>query len=262
MAKTALKTAPVVAVRAADIKPLKARMTTESALNAFHTHAKVWHKASLCVLSSAAVCLIVGTYSEPRTEHDTMTEKLRAKVSEVGVKEAQIYRYLGLAKALVQHIAGEHLIGGPIPDVVNSRKADEAMEIILKYLTSKGVRSLDALGVMVGKYGRAEPKDEDENEDTETVQSGPHLVPDMPPAVPTRAAAPAIAARIMAEPAVLNNLEAHEIVTSYVKAGNTAAALIESAIDYIKTVREVNKLLNKLTKKKEALEAHKERQAA
>lgn len=260
MAKTALKTAPVVAVRSADIKPLKAKMTTESALNAFHTHAKVWHKASLCVLSSAAVCLIVGTYSEPRTEHDTMTEKLRAKVSEVGVKEAQIYRYLGLAKALVQHIAGEHLIGGPIPEVVGCRKPDEAMEIVLKYLTSKGVRSLDALGVMVGKYGRAEPRDEDEN-DTPVV-AGPHLVTEMPPAQPTRATAPAIAARIISEPAVLNNLEASEIVTSYVKAGNTAASLIESAVDYLKTVREVNRLIGKLTKKREALEAQKERQAA
>lgn len=260
MAKSAI-VAPMAA-KPSEIKPLKARMTTESALSAFHLQAKVWHKASLCVLSSAAVCLIVGTYAEPRIEHDTMTEKLRAKVAEVGVKEAQIYRYLGLAKALVQHMATEHLVGGPIPEVVSCRKAEDAMEIIMAYLATKKIRSLDALGVMVGKYGRSEvAKDLETSEDTE-VEAGPHLVPDMPPVLPTRAASPAVAARIISEPEVLNNLDAREIVTSYIRAGNTAASLIEAAIDYLRTRREIDRMIGRLEKKKAALETEKEKAAA
>lgn len=235
-------------------KPVRASMTQAEALRGFTTQAHSWHRQSIMLVASGSVCLIVGCYTEPRVDYDDMLERLREKVAETGIAQAQIYKYTGLCKALVQHIAQEYPVGGPIAEVLLCKRSDDAMSAIVKYLEKCKVKSLDSLGVMLGKYQRSEPE----------AGTAPALVPGQNSngahekesnviVMPSRSTAQAIAQRITAEPEVLRELSEETLVASYVKAGNPAAGLIEESIEFLRTARECTRLIGRLEKKRDAI---------
>lgn len=240
-------------------EPTRARITTRDAVTAFNAQAKLWHRSSICMVSSAAVAIIVGTFAEPKVLADEMVQMLRERVAETGIKEAQIYKYLGLSRALVQHIAADFTVGGPVVDVLQAKTPEDAMNVIVAFLEKKKVRSLDALGVLVGKYQRSD-RDDDEGSDGSGGENG--NVTQLP-IQPSRSAAAAIVQRIVSEPAVLQAIDEDALMASYVKAGNTSPLkLIAEAIAYINSVRECNTLIAKLEKKRDALRSSKTPRAA
>lgn len=140
----------------ASAQPLVATIKESDALAHFTARAHTWHRESIAVVSSAAVCLIVGLHAS--IEYDVTIEKLKAAVAERGIKEAQIFKYVGLARALVNHISGKFKVGGPMIDVLKADNAEAAMDVLRTYLSKQKVDSLDDLGVLVGKYQRTASK--------------------------------------------------------------------------------------------------------
>lgn len=223
-----------------------AAMSQGVAIEGFKDQAKAWHRSSIAVVASAAVCMIVGAYSPTaKVAYDNTEALLKKEVAEIGIKQAQIYKYIGLARALVSFMVLKHKIGGPLLDVLRARDHDTAMDALVDYLTKARVRSLDSLGVMVGKYKRTVPLPEEEAPKTQAEQTE-----EVPKAVtPTRATAQAIAARLIEEPNVLNALPAKDFVTSFIQAGHRPSELIEALIPHIDTVKECSTLIDKLDKK-------------
>lgn len=231
------------------VKPetLKAIIKMRDADRAFVEEAGQWHRASIRMVTAGAMAIIVALYQENTRDMDTTLDVLRDKVADTGVKEAQIYRYVGLSKALVQHLATQFAIGGPVVEVLRARKPEDAILALLRYLETKRVRSLDALGVMVGKYARSERTAVGPEEVTTLHED------DAPSISPSRSTPEAVAARIVSEPQVLNSLPTESLVSSFLKAGNSAVDLAEEAIDFVRTVKELDRIEKAVNAKRKAL---------
>lgn len=250
-----LKAQRVVKTPEVNPETLKAIITVREAERAFVEEAGQWHRASLRMVAMGGVAIIVALYQKDKRDMDATLQVLRDKVADTGVKEAQIYRYVGLAKALVQHLATEFALGGPVVEVLRARKPEDAALAILRYMETKRVRSLDALGVMVGKYARSE-----------RTPVAPEEVPTAPAdepatAAPSRSTPEAVVARIIEEPEVLNRLPVENLVSSFLKAGNSACELVEEAIDFVRSTRELDRIERAVKAKRNSLTREKARAA-
>lgn len=239
------------------VKPetLKAIIKVKDAERAFVEEASQWHRASIRMVAAGTMAIIVALYQENTRDMDATLDVLRDKVADTGVKEAQIYRYVGLSKALVQHIATQFAVGGPVVEVLRARKPEDAIVAVLHYLETKRVRSLDALGVMVGKYARSDRTAVGPEEVTALPET------DAPSISPSRSTPEAVAARIVSEPEVLNSLPTESLVSSFLKAGNSAVDLAEEAIDFIRTMRELDRVEKAITVKRKSLAKEKAKAA-
>ncbi len=135
---------PVAAIQLAD------------AVAGFKDRATAWHKSTIAVVASASVCLIVANFAKDgrsRHDYDDTVERLHAAVAEKGLREAQVYRYIGIARALITHLSAKS--EGTIFDVLACDDEREAVDVILGYFAGEKVKSLDDAGVLVGKYQRS-----------------------------------------------------------------------------------------------------------
>lgn len=225
-----------------------ASMRPNEAVAGFKKQATNWHRASMSMVASGAVCLIVGAYSPNgnRVEYDAMILRLKQEVAETGIKQAQIYKYIGLSRGLVSNILSRGGVEGEVTQAVLKAKThDEGMEAILAFLAKEKVKSLDGLGVLVGRYKRSEGPPEEEHE---TPEGGEATA-----ATATRATPEAIGERIKSDPEVLNAVSAVDLVQSYMSAGHKPSELIEALIPHIDSARECGKLITKLNHKLELL---------
>jgi hypothetical protein len=141
-----------------DPNPTVAHISQSDALRAFATSCVAWNGAGVRLVAAGAVALIVGAYSpRNRVEYSATMEKLRKVVDERGVKQAQAYKYLGLSRELCMHLAAKYPIGGPVADVLAATDATQASEVLVSWLANQGIKSLDGIGLLVGRYQRSEP---------------------------------------------------------------------------------------------------------
>jgi hypothetical protein len=231
---------------AAEAPTMIAKMAPSVAISGFKAQAQLWHRQSLAVVASGAVCMIVGAHAPNgnRIEYDGTVAKLKVAVAETGIRQAQIYKYVGLSRAFVSHLFKSFQVtDGPVQGVLQAADHDEAMKVLLDYMAKEKLKSLDDLGVFVGKYRRTEngaPAEGAGDGDGEGQDGAP---------TPTRASPEAIAARVVSDPQVLNAVSAPDLVQSYLTAGHKPSELIEALIPHIDTVRECSKLITKLTNK-------------
>lgn len=131
----------------------------ERAIESFKANVTVFNRSSMTLIGSAAVCFIVGAF-DPKAKRDyaeTMAE-LKQIVTEEGLKMAQAYKYIGLARQLVLHLVKKHpLMDGPLHDVLDARSPNVATTAIVDYLSGEEVATLDKLGGFLGgRYQRSE----------------------------------------------------------------------------------------------------------
>lgn len=238
------------------IKPRElALLSTDKAIQCFKEYATRWQGASIGLVAMGAVCLIVALRSKAKAEFSQTVLKLKLEVAETtGTKEAMIYKYVGLAKALAEHL-NKLWPEAPMQELLSVTSGDKAVEIVVQWAQDQGVTSLDALGELVGKYRRTEVPENAAEASGERDLTTP--LPTLPalPIAPTKAAPAAIAARIVSEPAVLNTLSASDLVSSYLKAGHKPVELIEALVPYLSTLRETQRVLKRVTTKLEAIQS-------
>lgn len=226
-----------------------AAIPSKVAMQSFREYATRWQGASVGLVASCAVCLIVCLRSKAKVEYSATVLKLRMAVAETGIKEAMIYKYVGLGRALAEHI---DKMEDPaiLSAVMRATVPGKAVEVLVQYAQDQGITSLDGLAVLVGRYKRtpeAPVEDEENNSDIPTLPG--------PPIAPTKATAQAISLRIVKEPEVLNAMPTSDLIGSYVKAGHSACEVVEAAVPYIRTAREAKRALKAVQSKLDQIES-------
>lgn len=129
-------------------------ITQSRAISHFSETVTAWNRSSMQLVSSAALCFIAGAYAtdeKDRSDYTKTMATLKDLVTEKGLKTAQAYKYIGLARQLVIRLVKEHpLLDGVIHDVLDARAANSATTVLLTYLDKNKVTSLDTLGVFLG----------------------------------------------------------------------------------------------------------------
>lgn len=130
----------------------------ERAIKNFKDTVQTFNRSSMTLIGSAAVCFIIGAFDEKnkRDYADTMAD-LKEIVTEEGLKMAQMYKYIGLARQLVVHLVKKFpLNDGIIHDVLDARSPGNATSVITDYLSGEEVQTLDKLGGFLGgRYQRS-----------------------------------------------------------------------------------------------------------
>lgn len=234
-------------------EPVLAKVSPADAMAHFKTATAQWQGSSLLLVVSGAICLIAGLYSQDKVDYETTILKMKAEVALRGIKEAQSYKYIGLARYLVQHLNQKFPVGGPILDVTRAEDWESAAGAIQRYLEKAKVKTLDDLGVLLGRYQRTPTKPRGEVE-------SPSLVPSQAPggnvvALPTRAQVSAIQARIKAQPDILTGMKPIDFAHTCVKSGRDPAEMIEAFIPYLTSTRQIAKIITRLEKKAEAIKS-------
>lgn len=135
--------------------PTVAKLTQDEVILSFKGHIMGWHKQSLLLACSAAVCLIVGTHGgKASVDQSAMIDRLKAEVSGTGLSESQAAKYIGLAKALTNYVLQKFKVGGPVTAILGALTADEAVNELVLFLSSQRVHTLEDLTVMFDKYKR------------------------------------------------------------------------------------------------------------
>ncbi len=134
----------------------------ETAIATFKEATATWHTASLGVVASAAVVFIAGT-AEGKAPIAIVAE-LEAAVKERGLKKAQVYRYLGLAKALFLELARGPAAGATNLAILDADSPKEAVDAILAWCSNQKIVSLDRLGLRLGVYARSAKRNSVERE--------------------------------------------------------------------------------------------------
>lgn len=139
-----------------------------SAITNFQTASANWHQGSLQLVAAATVVFVVA-YVEERSSAKVVAD-LQAAVRERGLKTAQVYRYLGLARALVTELTrNDHgrttRDGRVLAEVEDAKTPEEATDALLAYFEKRKLTSLDKLGTMLGVYKRAPKASEREDAD-------------------------------------------------------------------------------------------------
>lgn len=235
-------------------------ITPKAAVQAVREYATRWQGASVGLVASCAVCLIVSLNSRSKTDYTTTVLKLRAEVAENGIKEAMIYKYVGLGRALAEHIDKIEL-HSPMKTILTSPNPVKAVETLVQYMQDHDVTSLDTLAVLVGKYKRTPPNGNGGHE-TENEENGDIPTISPLPVAATKAAAQAIGLRIVKEPEVLNSLPTNDLIGSYLKAGHSACEVVEAAVPYIRTLREAKRALKAVQAKLDQIESRAAKAAA
>lgn len=129
-----------------------------SAITNFQTASANWHQGSLQLVAAASVVFVVA-YVEERSSIKVVAD-LQAAVRERGLKTAQVYRYLGLARALVTELTRNDggrttRDGRVLAEVEDAKTPEEATDVLLAYFEKRKLTSLDKLGTMLGVYKRA-----------------------------------------------------------------------------------------------------------
>lgn len=121
----------------------------------FKRYASVYQGAALQLVSAGAVAFLVGGIgSRPKTPAE-IAEVLQDAITDRGLKQAQVYRYIALSRALAAGMEKDFPdLDGPVAAVLGADEAVAASDIVHGYLTKKGVRSVDKLSELLGTYRR------------------------------------------------------------------------------------------------------------
>lgn len=228
---------------------------------AFKTQALGWHRQSLTLSCSAAVCLIIGAHSNgDRVEHSVMMEKLRvATINGTALGESQVNKYIGLARSLVNHLMLRFKVGGPVHNVIRAKTPEAAVQVVAGYLTKQKVNTLEALSVMFGKYQRTKPKGPQARA-PDGVRPGKAGSPPVAPANgPTKAAGNGNGRNGGRDPRIgglevvreslntmLATLPADFVVLQAVQSGHTPGAIASAAIGMLGTTEDVAECMRAL----------------
>lgn len=141
-----------------------------SAITNFQTASANWHQGSLQLVAAATVVFVVA-YVEERSSAKVVAD-LQAAVRERGLKTAQVYRYLGLARALVLELTrNDHgrttRDGRVLAEVESAKTPEDATDALLAYFEKRKLTSLDKLGTMLGVYKRTPKASEREDENAD-----------------------------------------------------------------------------------------------
>lgn len=224
-------------------QPILAKVSQADAMLHFRNAAGEWQKSSIRLVLSGAVCLITALYSTEKVDYDTTVKRLKAEIAERGILQAQSYKYIGLSRYLVSHLAAKFAAAGPIVDVTKATTWDGAMGVLLMYLEKHKVRTLDDLGVLLGRYRR-----------TATKATSPSIVPgDNVVPLPVRVDPAAIVTRIKSQPDLLTGMQPHEFARTCVVSGRSPREMVEAFIPYLTAARDCHRLSKLLLAKAEAV---------
>lgn len=130
-------------------------LTQAQAIQAFENHVTSYRRQSLHLVCSAAVCLIVATHAGgDKVDQTEMIEKLKAAVARHGLQDAQVNKYIGIGREIVNHLLRRFKVGGPVIDVVRAITADAAIDALAAYFTKQKVTTLEGMTKLFGKYKR------------------------------------------------------------------------------------------------------------
>lgn len=229
-------------------------LSVDKAVKSFREYATRWQGASIGLVAMGAVCLIVALRSKAKVQFLETVLKLKTEVAETtGAKDAMIYKYVGLARALAEHL-NKLWPEAPMQELLAATTGDKAVEVVVQWAQDQGVTSLDSLANLVGKYRRVEGATNGEGEAGENELDTPLPTLAAHSIAPTKAAPDAIVARIVNEPTVLNRLSPNDLVASYLRAGHRPVDLIEALVPYLATVRDTQRALKRLNAKLEAIQ--------
>lgn len=266
--KTKTKTKTKAAMKAAnnnktEVAPPVAALEFTEAMNGFKATALLWHRSTTAVVASATVCMIVAAHlpnEKDRSNYDATVDKLRKAVAERGLQEAQVHRYIGLARALVTHLtSAKTKAGGPVFDVLACTTHDEAVESIIGYLTAHKVKSLDAIGVLVGKYKRSPRRAPVGTPPAAPApRNGPQAGPETGPETASPSTAPGNGGTTedphRSGPRVnLMGLEPEEVVMQATKAGIAPILIGKAVVGFLTDMDELSLLVRMATARAEHL---------
>lgn len=223
-------------------QPILSKVTPAEAMLRFRTATGEWNKSSIGLVVSGALCLITGLYSRDKTDYETTILKMKAEVAQRNIKVAQSYKYIGLSRYLVTHLAAKFPVAGPIVDVTRAETWDAAANVLQKYLEKSRVRTLDDLGVMLGRYKRSRgPAGASNGATLVPAQDGGNIV-----SMATRAAPQAIVQRIKAQPDVLAGLKPADFASAVMRSGRDPLEMMEAFIPYLTSARACSKLIKRI----------------
>lgn len=136
--------------------------TRQTAVKHFTDALDVWGSASIALVGSAAIVFITGVHATEEDDRVTIpavTKELRDLIAERGYAKAQAYKYLGLARGLVDHLE-EHFpdLSGVLAEVLDARTPAKAGAVLSTYLEGAKVTSLDQLSAFLGNRYQRTPR--------------------------------------------------------------------------------------------------------
>lgn len=131
-------------------------ISREAALAAFTTAAASWQNASLALIASGAVALVIGVHGEGDKDYQATMTALREIVAGKGVRQSMSYRYTSLARDLVTRFEKDGTDKGVIAEILSARKPETAAKVVTDFLASNKVNSLGTLATLLG--GPYQPK--------------------------------------------------------------------------------------------------------
>lgn len=228
-------------------QPILSKVTPAEAMLHFRSATGEWNKSSIGLVVSGALCLITGLYSKDKTDYETTILKMKAEVAQRNIKIAQSYKYIGLSRYLVNHLASKFPVAGPILDVTRAETWEGAAAVLTKYLEKARVRTLDDLGVMLGRYKRSRsPAGAGNAPSLVPAQDGGNVV-----SMATRAAPGAIVQRIKAQPDVLAGLKPADFASAVMRSGRDPLEMMEAFIPYLTSARACSKLIKRIEQQAE-----------
>lgn len=124
-------------------------ISTADCLAGFAQSLLVHQKASLVLISTAAVCYVVAAYLMPdeKMKVSEVTEALQRQCLEKGLKKSATYKYIGLAKGTAVKLKQTFQYGGPIHDIAVAKDVEAATNALLDYFAKVKVPGFAVDGV-------------------------------------------------------------------------------------------------------------------
>jgi hypothetical protein len=213
-----------------------AKLAHGDAVMAFAGQVAGWHRQSIVLACSAATAILVGLYAKDgKVDVPTTVERLKHSINgRTGLKDAQVYKYIGLARALVTHLKAKFGTDGVVSEVLSATRAQVALDGLMGYLETQHVKSLEGLSKMFGKYKRSRPK-------TKRTAAPPAAQPRVavkdgkPPRIGDAPSIVADSGTKSGLSVTLGSLPADFVILSAVQAGHEPSALAEAAVNLCAT---------------------------
>lgn len=130
-------------------------LTKTQTIANFQQYATVYQGAALQLISAGTVAFIVGAHGRKPQTPAEIAETLQDAITDRGLKQAQVYRYIALSRALAASLEKDFPDGdGPIEEVLGAEDARAASVVIHTGLVKQRVHSVDKLSEVLGTYRR------------------------------------------------------------------------------------------------------------
>lgn len=127
---------------------------TSDSIQNFRNFAASWQTSTIAVVCAGTAAIIRGSHQQRGKSPEETVTALQDAVAETGVKTAQIYRYVGLAKAFAARLEKEE----NVDFVLEAEDAEAATHELVTFLDEQGVASVDAISVLLDTYKRSPKK--------------------------------------------------------------------------------------------------------